>query len=100
MKTQSPDTSPEAEHLQIEIIRRTPLWRRLAQVVELNAACRRFALADVRRKHPHASEAELRRHIAVRLLPRDIVAEVYGDEAQPTPLATLDSVGDARRQET
>ena len=77
MKTQSVDTMPEAERVLIEIVRRTPLWRRLAQVAALSYDCRRLALSNVRRLRPHADASEIRRALAARFLPPEIVALVY-----------------------
>lgn len=77
LKAQSLDTTPEAERVLIEIVRRTPVWQRLAQVAALNDDCRRLALADVRRLRPHADANEIRRELAARFLPPEIVALVY-----------------------
>lgn len=77
VKTQSLDTTPEAERVLIEVVRRTPVWQRLAQVAALNYDCRRLALSDVRRLHPHADANEIRRELAARFLPPEIVAAVY-----------------------
>lgn len=78
MKTELSDTSPEAERVLIEMVRRAPVWQRLAQVVELNLACRTLALIDLRERYPHASEEELHKRLAARLLPREDVTRAYG----------------------
>lgn len=74
------DTDPEAERVQIEIIRRTPIWKKFNQIAALNHMCRQLALADIRRRHPGADEAQLRRLLAARLLPKHLAEEVYGQE--------------------
>ena len=60
---------PEVKRVLIEIVRRTPVWRRLAQVAALNYDCRRLALSDVRHLRPHADASEIRRALAARFLP-------------------------------
>lgn len=72
------DTDPEAERVLIELTRRAPVWKRIAQASALTAACRALALADLRRHYPRASEDELRRRLAARTLPRDVVVRAYG----------------------
>lgn len=71
MKTQSPDTSPEAERVQIELLRKTTLAQRFALVSSLSHTTRQLALRAVQRAHPEASEEE------VHLL---FIALCYGDE--------------------
>lgn len=78
LKPQSPDTIPEAEQVLIEIIRRIPVWKRLAQVASLYDSCRLLALADLRKACPEADERELRRRLAARSLAPEVVAQVYG----------------------
>lgn len=78
MKSQSRDTTRTAEQVLIELARRAPVWKRLAQVVALNQALRMLAMADLRRHYPQATEAELRRRLAARVLARDEVIRAYG----------------------
>ena len=67
MATQSSDTSPDAERVQIRILRAMPPWKRLTQVDGLQATATAMALADLRRRHPGASESELRTRLLDRL---------------------------------
>jgi hypothetical protein len=78
MKPLSPDTSPEAQQVQFDLLRRTPVWKRLALTCELIQATRKLMLSDLRRRYPQASEDELRRKLIARLLTRDEVIRVYG----------------------
>ncbi len=78
MKSQSRDTTRTAEQVLIELARRAPVWKRLAQVVALNQALRMLTMADLRRRYPQAAEAELRRRLAARVLSRDEVIRAYG----------------------
>jgi hypothetical protein len=72
------DTSPEAEGLLIDLLRQTPVWRKLALMGQLNAMAHSLALSNLRRQHPAASEAELRRRLADRLLGTELAAAAYG----------------------
>lgn len=72
------DTLADAAQVQIDIIRRTPVWKKCAQIVELNRTLRALALADIRRQHPHADDSEVHRLYAMRLLPSELVGQVYG----------------------
>lgn len=78
MKTRHTDTDPEAERVLIELTRAAPVWKRVAQASELTRTCRLLAMSDLRRRHPRASEDELRRRLAARTLPREDVIRVYG----------------------
>ncbi|MDT4955749.1 MAG: hypothetical protein QOJ02_3887 [Acidobacteriota bacterium] len=78
MKPLSPDTSPEAQQVQFDLLRRTPVWKRLALTCELIQASRKLMLSDLRHRYPQASEGELRRKLIARLLTRDEVIRVYG----------------------
>lgn len=73
-----PDTSPEAEAMLIDLLRQAPAWRKLALVDDLNQAVRTLALSGLRQRHPHASEAELRRRLADILLGPELAEKAYG----------------------
>src|SRR6266540_933367 len=47
MKTQSPDTSIEAEQVLIDIARRMPVWRKLQLAEQWGAALRRAMKAEI-----------------------------------------------------
>jgi hypothetical protein len=83
MRSEPTDTSPETERALIEAIRQAPVWKRIALVCDLIDASRALALADLRRQHPAASEEELRRRLAFRLLPPEDVKRAYGWEPYP-----------------
>ncbi len=72
------DTDPEAEAVQLRLLRAAPAWRKLALWAELNAAARALALSGLRGRYPQASEAELRRRLADLLLGPELAARVYG----------------------
>src|SRR5689334_15627437 len=60
MRTQSPDTSPEAERVQIELLRRATPARRLALAVELSQMVLEMAWRAIRRLSPELDEREAR----------------------------------------
>jgi hypothetical protein len=85
MRTQSNDTSPEIERVQIELLRKAPLTKRFAIMAAWSQFIREAAKQGIRRDYPDASQEE------VALI---LVARLYGQ-----PLA--DKVGAylARRME-
>jgi hypothetical protein len=78
MKPLSVDTTSEAQQVQFELLRRMPVWKRLALTCELIQATRKLMMADLRRRFPQASEEELQRRLIARLLTRDEVMRAYG----------------------
>jgi hypothetical protein len=72
------DTQPEAERVLIDLLRQTPIPRKLAMMEDLNQMGRSLILTDLRQRYPNASEAELRRLLADRLLGAELAEEVYG----------------------
>jgi len=78
MRTQSPDTSPEAEQVLIELLRRAPTWRRLQLADRMSATVRDLCLSGLRTRHSKAGETEIRRRFADLHLGPDLAAKVYG----------------------
>ncbi|MGQ9629541.1 MAG: hypothetical protein ACUVXI_04390 [bacterium] len=78
MRTQSPDTSPEIEEVQIELLREAPPWRKLIMVGQMNRTIRELALVGLRQRYPGASPGDLKRRLAAILLDREIATRVYG----------------------
>jgi len=76
--TKLSDTRPEAERVQIELLRRAPAWRKLELVGEMNQTVRTLALSGLRRRYPEATSDELRRRLADLLLGPALAARVYG----------------------
>ena len=73
------DTSPAMEALQVQLLRTTPSWRKMEMLAGLNASARGLALAGLRQRFPHASDAELNRCLADLLLGPDLARKVYGE---------------------
>ena len=78
MRTQSPDTSPEAERVLIELLRQTPAWRRMQLADRMSTTARQLCLAGIRTRHRNASPAEVRRRFADIHLGAELAAKVYG----------------------
>lgn len=77
MKPEPEDTNPEAERALIEMLRRTPTWKRAEQLAGLIHARNVFILSDLRRRYPEADAEELRKRLAARLLPREEVVRAF-----------------------
>ncbi len=77
MKTQSPDTSPEAEQVLIELTRKMPIHRKLALAASWSQAMRDMIWRDVRAAYPDAGPVELRFHFAERWLGPELAAKAY-----------------------
>jgi len=75
---QSNDTTPDSEKVLVELLRNTPLWRRMQLADQMSAAAREMSMAGVRLRYPHASEKELRRRFADLHLGPELAQQVYG----------------------
>jgi len=78
MKILLTDTRPEAEEVQIELLRQAPAWRKLELLDQLNQMARTLALSGLRQRYPQAPPEELRRRLADLLLGSELAARVYG----------------------
>jgi hypothetical protein len=58
MKTQSSDTHPAAEAVQINLLRRAGTSKLLSIAFSLSESVRRLALTGIRRAHPQASDEQ------------------------------------------
>lgn len=59
MRTQSRDTHPEAERVQIELLRKAGPARRLELGLSFSQDALQLARAGIKRVHPSASEEEI-----------------------------------------
>jgi hypothetical protein len=82
MKPLSPDTSPEAQRTQFELLRRLSPSQKLALAFELTDALRDLILADLHHRFPQAEDAEIKRRFIARVLPREDVIRAYGFDPQ------------------
>lgn len=77
MRTLSSDTSPEAEQVQVALLRAAPVWRRLALVDDLNSTLYTLGAHRVRRQHGPLPAAATRRYLAESWLGPDVTARIY-----------------------
>ena len=77
-KTQSRDTHPEIERLQIEGYRPMSPEEKVRHMAEMMVFLDMLALADVRRRHPEADEWECRLRVASRRVPADLMKKAFG----------------------
>ena len=83
MRTQSPDTSPEAERVLIELLRQAPTWRKLRMVEDTNRSVKDLLMAGLRQRFPRESPLALRRRLAELWLGPDLSAAAYGPLSEP-----------------
>ena len=78
MKTQSPDTHPDAEKILIEAYRRMSSAEKIAKMRQLNEFGSQLAFADVRTRYPDAPEREIWLRVAFRHIPADLMIKAFG----------------------
>ncbi|MBV9228047.1 MAG: hypothetical protein JOZ18_01950 [Chloroflexi bacterium] len=66
MRTQSRDTSPQAERVLIDLIRKAPITKRFDMVRSLTASTSRANMQYIQNTHPRASQAEIAQIFAAR----------------------------------
>jgi hypothetical protein len=76
-RTQSADTSPEAEALLIDEYRRMPSWVKVDRLSEIIRAAQELAIAGIRRRHPTATDDEIRLRLAALRLDRDTMKALF-----------------------
>jgi len=77
-RTQSPDTSREAEEFQLEGYRRMEPWQKLAIIDDLNRTVETLARAGIRERHPEATEEQVRLRLAALRYGREFTIEWFG----------------------
>ena len=82
MKPLFPDTTPEAEAILLAGYRQMPAWKKWQCVEDLNRALKQLQLADIKSKHPNASEYELKMRLASRWLGPELLKEAFGWEVE------------------
>ncbi len=85
MRTLSADTSPDAERILIQLLRRASPARKFAMMLSANLAGRELALAGLRARHPHDSPAQLRRRFAELWLGPELATKAYGPVVADEP---------------
>ena len=72
------DTHPDAERVQIDLMRKTPVWRKMDLLAQLNQAAKLFAISGLRQRYPGATEQEIHRRLADLILGEELAERVYG----------------------
>ena len=72
------DTHPEIEAYRLQYLRRAAAWQKAAMLGQMYETVKQLAYQGLRQRHPHASEAELRRRLAGLLLGEELAERVYG----------------------
>ena len=75
--TQITDTRPEAEQIQLQLLRQVPPWRKLEMLGQLNQTARTLALSGLKQRYPQATPEELFRHLADLLLGPTLANQIY-----------------------
>ena len=83
MKTQSPDTSPEAERVLLELLRQAPAWRKLRMVEDTNRDVKDLLMAGLRQRFTQDQPAVLRRRLPNLWLGPELSAAAYGPAPEP-----------------
>ena len=78
MRTQSIDTPPEIEAIQVRLYREMGPRGRLAAAAELNEALDDLALAGIRSRHGALPEAESRLRLFALRLSREQMVDAFG----------------------
>ncbi len=79
MRTQSEDTSPEMERVQIELIRKAPITKRFALMQSWTQFIIEVAKQGIRRTHPNASEEEVALILVARQYGQSLADKVRAD---------------------
>lgn len=80
--TLTADTTADIEQRQVDLLRQLSPLERLRLVSDTTRAVLNLSLADIRRRHPQASERECFLRLAAILLGVDTARRVYPDAAQ------------------
>ena len=78
MRTLAEDTSPEAERVLIELLRRASPARKAQMIASANRASRDLALCGLKMRFPQDSPARLRRRFASLWLGAELAEKAYG----------------------
>lgn len=81
MRTQSPDTSPEAERVLIELLRATPVEEKLRLVSKASRSVRQLAMLGLKQRHPLDPPELLHRRLATLLLGETLADLAYGTQS-------------------
>ena len=72
------DTSPEAESIQIDLLRKAPTWKRLRIAAEMSETVMLLSRIGIAKRNPGATPAELQRLAGEAILGPELAFRVYG----------------------
>lgn len=78
MKTQSIDTHPDIERIQIEGYRKMSFTEKMRCIGAMHRTGRHLALANVRMRYPEADERELQLRAAALMIDADLMRKAFG----------------------
>lgn len=70
------DTQPEAEAVMLDLLRQTPVWRKLQLMEQLNQMTYSLVMGELRQRHPQVGEMEQRHFWAERLFGGEIALQL------------------------
>ncbi|MCW5933503.1 MAG: hypothetical protein KIT45_04280 [Fimbriimonadia bacterium] len=77
MSTLFPDTSHQMEDIQLKLIRRMPIWKKVAIVEGLNETVKTLAISGIKQRNPRATPEQIRRMLADQMLGAELARKVY-----------------------
>lgn len=80
------DTHPEAEKVQMELLRAMSSAQKFRLLNDLIVTGRMLSLSGLRVRFPEASPEELRRRLSTLILGPELACKVYGLEPEPPTL--------------
>ena len=83
MRTRSPDTSPEAERVLLDLLRQAPAWRKLRLVEDTNRSVKDLLMAGLRHRFPQDPPVVLRRRLADLWLGPELSVAAYAPPPEP-----------------
>jgi hypothetical protein len=63
--------------MQIEFIRRMPMWKKLSIVDGLNETVKTLAITGIKQRNPNATAEQVRRMLAELMLGAELARKVY-----------------------
>ena len=85
MRTQSPDTSPEAERVQIELLRKAPISKRFAITAAWSQLLIEANKESIHRQYPNADEKEIGLIFVARHYGQDIADKLQAIPVREKP---------------
>jgi hypothetical protein len=76
---QSRDPSPEIDKFLMQAFRQMPAWKKAHLINEATKGIQQWAIIGIRNQYPNITPAEMRFHLAVRWLGKEIAHRLYQD---------------------